>query len=406
MRVFLAGLVFLIALSLPAPAENTPDLCEGHDWFQMRDKVAGGGASLLCKGAVDASFEHRSAAEHELKTVIREMPHSASSYRAHGHLVSMYFREGRSRKAVEQLNQMLAEKPDAEDVKAIRPMFEVLARHPDQTVASSRPSTLRTETIERNLFLPVTANGIAGYYVADTGANMSMICESEARRLGLKLEETSTKFGDINGTGSAMRLAVVQDMWVGKTHLKYVAFAIFPDAGEPFIDLPKEHKGVLGISVLIALGQFRVDKDNRVEVQPSPATGPNKILPLAFDAQMPTTQMSLNGKTLIFTLDTGAMRTELWPVFASAFPDLMRTGIKKDHKLTGIAGSATHESIELPSVHFLLGNEVTLTPASVLTKANVPGSDWAGGNLGFDLVSQLTPFTFDFRAMQLIVEDH
>jgi hypothetical protein len=318
----------------------------------------------------------------------------------------MYFREGRSRKAVEQLNQMLAEKPDAEDVKAIRPMFEVLARHPDQTVASSRPSTLRTETIERNLFLPVTANGIAGYYVADTGANMSMICESEARRLGLKLEETSTKFGDINGTGSAMRLAVVQDMWVGKTHLKYVAFAIFPDAGEPFIDLPKEHKGVLGISVLIALGQFRVDKDNRVEVQPSPATGPNKILPLAFDAQMPTTQMSLNGKTLIFTLDTGAMRTELWPVFASAFPDLMRTGIKKDHKLTGIAGSATHESIELPSVHFLLGNEVTLTPASVLTKANVPGSDWAGGNLGFDLVSQLTPFTFDFRAMQLIVEDH
>ncbi|MGD0940726.1 MAG: retropepsin-like aspartic protease [Terracidiphilus sp.] len=354
---------------------------------------------------MDASVEHRSAAERELKTVIRKVPHSESSYRAHAHLVSMYFREGRSRKALEQLNQMLAEKPDAEDVKAIHPLFEVLARHPDQTVVSNRPSTLQAETIEGNLFLPVTANGIAGYYIADTGANISLMCESEAHRLGLKLEETSTKLGDINGTGSAMRLAVVPDMWIGKTHLKNVAFTIYPDANEPFVDLPQGHKGILGIPVLIALGAFRVGKDNRVDILPGPAASPKKILPLAFDSQNPTTQLSLNGKTLIFTLDTGAERTELWPVFASAFPELMRTGIKKDHKLTGLSGSATHESVELPSVHFLLGNEVTLAPASVLTKADVPGSDWAGGNLGFDLVSQLFPVTFDFHAMQLIVED-
>jgi predicted aspartyl protease len=405
MRVFLASFVFLIAFSLPVRAESNTDLCEGHDWFQMRDKVAGGGASLLCKGAVDASFEHRSAAERELKTVIRKMPHSASSYRAHAHLVSMYHREGRNRKALEQLNQMLAEKSDAEDVKAIHPMFEVLARNPDQTVASSRPSTLRTETIEGNLFLPVTASGITGYYIADTGANISAMCESEARRLGLKLEETSTKLGDINGTGSTMHLAVVPDMWIGKTHLKNVAFTIYPDANEPFVDLPKGHKGVLGIPVLIALGAFRVDKDNRVDILPGPATTSNKGLPVAFDAQNPTIQMSLNGKKFIFTLDTGAERTELWPVFASAFPDLMRTGIKKDHKITGISGSATHESIELPAVHFSLGKDITLAPASVLANADVPGSEWAGGNLGFDLVSQLTPITFDFRAMQLIVED-
>jgi predicted aspartyl protease len=231
------------------------------------------------------------------------------------------------------------------------------------------------------------------------------MCESEARRLGLKLEETSTKLGDINGTGSTMHLAVVPDMWIGKTHLKNVAFTIYPDANEPFVDLPKGHKGVLGIPVLIALGAFRVDKDNRVDILPGPATTSNKGLPVAFDAQNPTIQMSLNGKKFIFTLDTGAERTELWPVFASAFPDLMRTGIKKDHKITGISGSATHESIELPAVHFSLGKDITLAPASVLANADVPGSEWAGGNLGFDLVSQLTPITFDFRAMQLIVED-
>jgi hypothetical protein len=43
--------------------------------------------------------------------------------------------------------------------------------------------------------------------------------------------------------------------------------------------------------------------------------------------------------------------------------------------------------------------------ATVLLKATVPGSDWAAGNLGFDLISQTIPLTIDFRAMQLSVED-
>jgi len=404
-RRSLTCILLITGVCLPALAGNNPDLCEAHDWFQMRDHVADGNASLLCKGAVDASFENRDAAERELETVIQKQPHSASSYRAHEILSTMYLREGRYRQAAAQLDQMLVEKPDAEDVQAAHSLFAVLTRYPDQTVASSEPSTLRGETIEDNLFIPVSAHGITGTYIVDTGANLSMMCESEAHRLGLKLDTTSTKVADIGGKDAAVRIAVVPDLWIGKTHLKHVAFIVTSDAAMPFVELPEGHKGVLGIQVLIALGTIRISRDNRVDIGVGPAPASAKVVPLAFDSAMPVTQMSLNGKALNFTFDTGASTTYLGPVFASAFPDLMRTGSKKDHKLTGVNGSTTQDSSELPSVRFQLGKEVELKPATVMLEASFMNSEWSVGNLGYDLISQAIPITIDFRAMQLRVED-
>ena len=405
LRTILSVVALLAVACLPALAEDKPDLCEKHDWFQLREQVARGDASLLCKGAVDANSERRAAAERELKAVIRQQPHSASSYDALGTLVYMYFRDGQYRRALTQLNQMLEEKPNAEDTKAMHSMFSVFAQYPDLTVASSRPATVRIETIENNTFVPIAVNGVGAAYGVDTGANISVICESEARRLGLKVEETATKMSDISGTEAAIRVTEAPDLWIGKTHLRHVAFTVFPDENEPFVDLPQGHKGVLGISVLIALGAFRIDKENLFEILPPPSPASAKAIPLAFDGIMPITEMSLNGKTLSFTFDTGATHTVLGPPFAAAFPELMRTGIKKDHKLTGLNGSTTQESVELPSVRFLFGREVELAPASVLLKTTTGASEWAAGNLGFDLISQTLPITIDFRAMQLRFED-
>jgi predicted aspartyl protease len=390
--------------TLAAHAQNNPDACTPHDWFQLKEKVAAGGTSLLCKGALDANSERRAAAERELNAVVTQQPHSASSYRAHQLLVDMYFREGQYRQALAQLNQMLVEKPKAEDAAA-HSLFAVLAQYPDLTVASSRPSTVRGETIENNLFVPVTVNGVDGTFIVDTGANLSLICESEAHRLGLKVEETATKMGDISGTTAAMRVAEAPDLWIGKTHLRHVAFTVYPDANEPFVDLPEKHTAVLGIPVLIALGAFRIDKENLFEILPVPPPASTKTIPLAFDGIMPIAEMSLDGRALSFTLDTGATHTVLYPPFAAAFPELMRAGIKKDHKLTGVNGSTTQGSIELPSIRFLFGREVGLAPATVLLNTTTGASEWAAGNLGFDLVSQTLPITIDFRAMQLRFED-
>ena len=282
LNVLVRGLFFGLMATFPTLAQNNPGSCTPHDWFLLREQVAAGRTSLLCKGVIDASLERRVAAEHKLNAVVLKMPHSASSSDALEALANMYFREGRYREALTKLDQGLVEKPDAEDMKAAHSLFAVLAQYPDLIVVSSRPSTLHSETIENNLFLPVTANGVLGTYIMDSGANLSAMCESEARRLGLRVRESTSKMYDISGTPSEIRVTEVPDQWIGKTHLKHVAFSVYPDASEPFVDLPEGHKGALGIQVLIALRALRIDKDNRVDIQVvSAASG--KVIPLAFD---------------------------------------------------------------------------------------------------------------------------
>ena len=90
----LISVVVLVVASVPVSAQNVPESCGVRDWFQLRYKVARGGSSLLCKGAMDAAFEHRSEAEHELKKVIRQAPRRDDALAAHHALWALYFRHG------------------------------------------------------------------------------------------------------------------------------------------------------------------------------------------------------------------------------------------------------------------------------------------------------------------------
>ena len=380
-------------------AQEIPDSCGTRDWFQLRARADHGEVSLLCKGVADAAFERPSAATRELQAVIRREPHSADSFDAHGALIDMYSREGRYRKALEQVDLGLAEKPDTEDLKAIRPMFAALAVDPDQTVAKRRPGVVHSEIIGGNLFAPVTVNGVSGTYVLDSGGNISMLCESEAKRLGLRLRETTTTLSAFSGSW-AVRVAVAPDLWIGGVHLKHVAFAVAPDTNLPFVDWPAGHKGILGIPVLLALQSLRVEKDNRIVIGGNPASKA-QTFSLAFNGATPLVQVLLDGKALSFVFDTGAAHTYLYKPFADAFPERMKEGKSEEETLRGVSGSSNQESLTLPSVTFPFAQGVELAPATVLMTTPADASRWAAGNLGFNVLVKALPLTIDFRTMQL-----
>lgn len=304
----LAAAVFLLLVAcLDGLGQNYPASCKTNDWFVLRAQAQAGKVSVLCKGVVDASLERRSIAERELDGLIRQHPDAASVVAAHEALGNMYYREGRYRMALRQLDMELIEKPSAEVAKEVHSFFSVLSQYSDLEVVSNQPSEVQAEAIEGNLFLPVSANGIHGTYIVDTGANVSAICDSEARRLGLISQETASKALDVNGAGIAMRVAEAPDLWIGKTHLKHVAFAVYPDSSEPFVELPKNHKGILGISILIALGSFRIEKDNRFEIL-SNHKSTAKNLPIVFNGASAVAQIGVSGRSLSFVFDTGAAR--------------------------------------------------------------------------------------------------
>ena len=124
---------------------------------------------------------------------------------------------------------------------------------------------------------------------------------------------------------------------------------------------------------------------------------------LAFDGMTPFTQVIVEHRKLEFSLDTGETRSILYAPFAKAFPDIVKaTGHKESHKLTGLAGSSSYDSVVLPSVTLTLGGlDTRLAPAPVLVQESSDKSNLVFGNLGRDLLNQARTITFDFHAMTL-----
>src|SRR5690349_23327444 len=99
--------------------------------------VAVFGASMVCAAGRDATrqrtrFLSRSyrgglnqigTAQKDLYAVVQAAPHSHDAYAANELLANLYFRNGLYEAAFVQVEAMLTERPTAEDVKNMRPLF-------------------------------------------------------------------------------------------------------------------------------------------------------------------------------------------------------------------------------------------------------------------------------------------
>jgi predicted aspartyl protease len=355
------------------------------------------------RGAVDATFNDLPSAQKQLEAVITSAPRSPDAYEAHQALATLYFRNGLYREALTQVDSMIAERPSAEDTGNMRPLFEGFGSQGDQTLVERDTSSVMMQRGREGLYLPLTINGKEGAYAFDTGANFSVMSEAEALRLGLDVHQVGTHIGDSSGGTIGLRVAIVENLAIGGLRLKNVAFAVLPDSQEPFKDLPDGKRGLIGIPVLLAMEAFQWEPTGKFTLGLPTKSRDLNSSNLCFDGSFPVTQAWFQEKPLQLTVDTGAQLTVLGPPFAKDFAALLKSsGQNETHKLTGVAGSSSYDSVLLPSVTMKVGgHEVTLSPAHVLTKASSDTSSWAAGNLGIDLLSQAATISFDFKAMTM-----
>ena len=253
--------------------------------------------------------------------------------------------------------------------------------------------------------MPFSINGIRGTYWFDTGAELSVLSESEAKRFGLSVHPAAVKVGDVNGAQVSMRIAVADELLIGSVRLKHVAFLVLPDNQPPFSEQSPGSRGLIGIPVLLAFERFAW-AEKKFEISPESSSRTVSHADLCFDGNHPVAQVQYDNRTLAFMLDTGASNTDLYPPFASAFPELIRSAIKADsYKMEGVGGAKYMEAATLNSLQFSLGGfPVTLKPAGVLLKPTTDSSRFFAGNLGIDLLQQAHKTTFDFEAMTLTLQ--
>ncbi|HEX3470408.1 MAG TPA: retropepsin-like aspartic protease [Silvibacterium sp.] len=336
-----------------------------------------------------------------MNLVIHQAPQSTDAYEAHSTLAHFYLRIGRFHDAEAQIRAMLAADPRASNLRNLESLFALLANYPDLTILRSYPDAVHSETIDGNIYAPVRVNGYAGTYMLDTGINLSIMSESEAARLGLTPHSSTATLSDIGGATSApLQVVEVDDLIIGRTHLRHVPFLVFADANGAFTGVPPSHCGILGIQPLLALGALGFRTDGTLSIASKVETG-TTTEPLLFDGEMPLTQISYRDKPLAVTFDVGATQTTFNPPFAKLYPEILRSGVNESHTLNGLSGATEKQSISLPHLSLNFGREVTLAPATILLDQTGGSSAWAAANLGYDLMQQAEPFTIDFRKMRI-----
>lgn len=401
--VFIVVGVVGYALGQSESIAELKSLYDSHQWFALRDAVKRAPLPTFYRGAVDAAFNDLPSAREHLEAVITSSPHSPDAYEAHELLATLYFRNGLYREALLQVDSLIAEKPSAQDASNMRPLFEGFGSQGDQTLVTREISSVTMQRGTEGLYLPLTINGKECAYSFDTGANFSLMSESEASRLGLDVQKVGTHIGDSSGGTIGLRVAIVQNFAIGGLRLKNVAFAVLPDSQEPFKDLPDGKRGLIGIPVLLAMKTFQWEPSGKFTLGLPAKSHDFDASNLCFDESFPVTQAWFQEKPLELTVDSGAQRTVLGPPFAKEFASLLKSsGRNETHTLTGVAGSSSYDSVLLPSLTMTVGgHDVTLAPAHILTKVSSETSSWAAGNLGIDLLNQAHTISFDFEAMTM-----
>jgi predicted aspartyl protease len=372
---------------------------EANQVFALREAVSRSSAPLFYRGAVNASSNSVRAAESDLQSVIQHDPHSDDAYEAHDLLGNMYFRNGMYHEGYAEIVAALHERPEASDAKSMLAILTALNALPNMTVVEAKPTSIDIEP--GSTFLPLKANGKDLDLFFDTGAPISVIGESEAKELGITTKRVEGKMGDSSGKGvSGFQLALVSDLRIGGLHLRDVPFVVVADSGEPWNHLPKNRHGIIGLPLLLAMHTIRWTPAGKFEFGFPGQTLNLSKCNMLFHNSNPVIDVLVDREHLDFTLDTGAVDTDLNPQFAKALPALMKRGTPEKRSLEGLGGKVENSSILLPSVTFEIGGRsVVLSPAHVFTDHG--NGTWASGNLGMDLLRQAHAFTLDFGAMTL-----
>lgn len=397
LRFLLAAFgVAWVCLTTSSSAQRQPDIAgfevdDGRQWFEPGAELKAA-SSAITRGAMAAAFNEPQA-EGILRTVIQWQPGSDAANQAHELLSRIYLRTGQYTRLIENLDRWAASFPNRSEVQKEKADVEQFRGLPDQRNGERRPTTLAHDPGD-DWSVPITINGKPAKYLLDTGAWISVMTESEARRLGLTIRPGSGSLSEASGKGVTVRTAVVRNVVIGAMRFQDVSFAIIPG---------KDEGGILGMPIILALGQVKWSNGGTWELAGRSEFGGATPRNVVFSANRLLLATSVGGKRVFGALDTGAVDTDLNENFSTQFPDVVRSGTKQSRDISGVGGTVTVPSITVPEVLFQVdATRVVLRPAHVtLQRTPALGGTCCIGNIGRDLLAQTGEFTLDLSRMVL-----
>jgi hypothetical protein len=274
---------------------------------------------------------------------------------------------------------------------------------PRQTVTAGADSKAGEPSAEHGWSVAVEANGQRVMLGLDTGADLSLLAKSVAEKLGVRILDTSAKFGSITSINVQTKFGVLPVMKIGNAVIRNAIFIVMDDQALTFPD-GSMITGVIGFPVIAGLRQITFNNDGTVSIPHRPNVGgkPNMCL----DGSKILFRGEYENTGLTFVLDTGAQRSILYLPFLQAFESEIKSKYDiRNEKFTGIGGTEeTPAYIVRDFTLRLSGRGVRLPEIRLLTKALTDNGKHFYGNIGQDLIKRFRRMTLDFVSMRIAFE--
>jgi len=278
---------------------------------------------------------------------------------------------------------------------------------PMRVVRESPGSLPITDEKEHMIRVPVRIDGHRLGAMIDTGANMSAVSASVAKRVGIQMLGQWVSVGSATERTVAVRLGVAGRLQIGNAMFENVVFIVLSDSD---LSLPPRYRigAFIGLPVLMALGRLEFVNSGSPRLlydlsrsKTANEAGANPNMLLAGLEPLLLVRLPGAGNPLRMKLDTGSDRTyftrnatqDAPSLFARAAPYVWHVGS---------AGGVVIErrALRLPEAPFTIGEQrIVLKNVIVNSRA----SSTSDGVIGEDLLSRYARWTIDLKSMTLAV---
>ncbi len=313
-----------------------------------------------------------------------------------------YKKAGRTSEIILTQYKSVLDSTEIADIENSNIIYNALAKVEKQNICFKNEVKIPWKRdLAKLMNVPVRFADSSYDFIFDTGANISTMNTTLAKKLGLKIFDVSFDVGSSTGVQNKSAIGVADSFYLGDILIHNAVFLVVPDELISFPSIGYFVNGIIGYPVIEQLKEVRINKNGYITVPAQ--TVKSELNNLALDGLMPIVSFVTDKDTLCFHFDTGAKHTDLFKPYLDKYKDeVIEKGKPEVVQRGGAGGMVETEVYTLPAFNIYIGNKkVELTNINVLTKNIDEGGDKFYGNIGQDLISKFDEMILNFEDMYI-----
>ena len=299
----------------------------------------------------------------------------------------------------------VADSTYADNLQDAYDAFKPMETFPPQKMHITTDVTI---PVSRNQFghvmMQVSSGGQSEDFIFDTGAMLSVVSESCAQRMGIRVLESSGKVGNSVGTKVQSKVGIADSLRIGDLLVENVAFLVLADEMLSIPEVNYVIHGIVGFPIMYQMKEIRIHKDECITVPALPTK--RDLHNLFLDGLSPVVCAETNRDTLLFKMDTGATASELSKKYFDTYQDeILEKGINRMTKRGGAGAIIDSEIYELENFRLKIGGRELTLPIIHVETEEFSFSKEYDGNLGQDVLMYFNQLILNFEDMYLAFED-